>query len=162
MSTATPALTDAFREVMARVCTPVTVVTAMTGDRPHGTTVSAFASLSMRPPMVLISLDAGSDLLVHVRAGRRFGVNVLSSPQSALATAFARKGAAKFEGVAWVSKHGLPYLVGASGWLACEVSNLVPGGDHMIVLGTVVAAEIAAGDPLTYYARAFGTHAALA
>jgi flavin reductase (DIM6/NTAB) family NADH-FMN oxidoreductase RutF len=48
---------------MADVCTPVAVVTTLRGDRPHGTTVSAFASLSMSPPMVLVSLDLRSDLL---------------------------------------------------------------------------------------------------
>ncbi len=56
-SPATQDFTTAFRDVMAGVCTPVTVVTALDGDRPHGTTVSAFASLSMAPPMVLVALD---------------------------------------------------------------------------------------------------------
>lgn len=90
---------DAFRHVMAGVCTPVSVVTALDGDRPHGTTVSAFASLSMEPPMVLVALDRKSDLLALVRGSGLFGVNVLGSEQSALATRFARKGIAKFEHV---------------------------------------------------------------
>ncbi len=58
-----------FRDAMATVCTPVAVVTAMDGERPHGTTVSAFASLSVDPPMVLVALDARSDLLTLVRRG---------------------------------------------------------------------------------------------
>jgi flavin reductase (DIM6/NTAB) family NADH-FMN oxidoreductase RutF len=161
MSTGTTATADAFREVMAGVCTPVSVVTAMAGDRPHGTTVSAFASLSMNPPMVLVSLDAGSDLLALVRRAGRFGVNVLSSAQSALALTFARKGHSKFDGVAWEREHELPRLVGASGWLACDVETLVTGGDHVVVLGAVVGAEVQEAAPLTYHARAFGTHAAL-
>ena len=156
------ALAATFREVMAGVATPVSVVTSMGDGLPHGTTVSAFASLSMEPPMVLVSLDRGSDLLALVQETRRFGVNVLGADQSSLALAFARKGGTgKFNGVRWEADHGLPRLPGAPGWLACEVSALVEGGDHVVALGTVVAAEATGGRPLTYHGRVFGTHAAL-
>jgi flavin reductase (DIM6/NTAB) family NADH-FMN oxidoreductase RutF len=156
-------LMAAFREVMASVATPVTVVTAMDDGRPHGTTVSAFVSLSMQPPMVLVALDRRSELLGLVKASPRFGVNVLERGQSELALAFARKGGVgKFVGVSWEMDRDIPRLLGASGWLACEVADLIDGGDHVIVLGHVVSAETAGGDPLTYHARAFGTHVALA
>jgi flavin reductase (DIM6/NTAB) family NADH-FMN oxidoreductase RutF len=155
-------LTEHFREVMAGVATPVTVVTAMSDGLPHGTTVSAFASLSMNPPMVLVSLDRGSELLSLIQESRRFGVNVLGSTQSALALAFARKGGVgKFSGVRWDADHDLPRLPQTPGWLACEVAALVDGGDHVIALGTVIAAETIDGRPLTYHSRVFGTHAAL-
>jgi flavin reductase (DIM6/NTAB) family NADH-FMN oxidoreductase RutF len=155
-------LADRFREVMAGVATPVSVVTSMADGLPHGTTVSAFASLSMAPPMVLVSLDRGSDLLALVRESGRFGVNVLGSTQSALALAFARKGGTgKFSGVRWEVDHDLPRLPGAPGWLACDVAALVEGGDHVVALGTVVAAETLDGLPLTYHGRVFGTHSAL-
>lgn len=150
----------AFREVMAGVCTPVSVVTAMDGDRPHGTTVSAFASLSLNPPMVLVSLDRESDLLALVRRTDRFGVNVLADTQSELAKQFARKGSAKFHGVEWGPASGLPRLDGASGWLACAVSSLVDGGDHVIAIGEILDAETRDTAPLTYHQRRFGTHTA--
>ena len=110
---------------MAGVATPVSVVTAVAGDGvPHGTTVSAFASLSMDPPMVLVSLDRGSDLLALVRETGRFGVNVLGSTQSALALSFARKGPDKFTDVEWVtSTTASPGCPDAPGWLACEVDH---------------------------------------
>jgi flavin reductase (DIM6/NTAB) family NADH-FMN oxidoreductase RutF len=156
------ALRDAFREVMASVCTPVSVVTSMSGNLPHGTTVSAFASLSMNPPMVLVSLDLGSELLAVLRTTGRFGLNVLGSGQSALATTFARKGGTgKFADVPWETEAGVPRIPGAGGFLVCNVSRLVPGGDHIIVLGDVLAARAAHGQPLTYHARVFGTHVAL-
>lgn len=148
-----------FREVMAGVATPVSVVTALEDGAPHGTTVSAFASLSMAPPMVLVALDRQSDLLALVRRTGRFGVNVLGSAQSALAMSFARKGSGKFNGVRWVADHGVPRLTGVPGWLVCDVAELVDGGDHVIVLGTVRAAETADDLPLTYHRRSFGTHA---
>ena len=151
-----------FREVMAGVATPVSVVTSMADGLPHGTTVSAFASLSMEPPMVLVSLDRKSELLGLVRESQRFGVNVLGADQSALALSFARKGGTgKFNGVRWEIDHDLPRLPGAPGWLACEVAQLVDGGDHVVALGTVVAADTEHGQPLTYHGRLFGTHAAL-
>ncbi len=156
------ALQQAFREAMAGVATPVSVVTSIADDLPHGTTVSAFASLSMDPPMVLVALDRGSALLTVVTTSRRFGLNVLGSTQSALALAFAGKGgAAKFHGHTWEVDGGLPRLAGAPGWLACEVTDLVQGGDHVIVLGRVVAAESLVAGPLTYHGRVFGTHAVL-
>jgi flavin reductase (DIM6/NTAB) family NADH-FMN oxidoreductase RutF len=152
---------DTFRAVMATVCTPVSVVTTMAGDRPHGSTVSAFASLSLNPPMVLVSLDLGSDLLRHIRSNRAFGLNVLHTGQAALAAAFARKGDDKFDGVAWVREEGVPRLEGCAGWLACTVTQLVPGGDHVVVFGRVVGAGHEAAPPLTYHQRRFGTHEAL-
>lgn len=153
------ALQLVFRQVMSRVCTPVSVVTAMSGGRPHGTTVSAFASLSMRPAMALVALDRNSDLLSLLRVGHPFGVNVLSSSQSQLALNFARKGGVeKFKGLAWHVEAGVPRIPQSCGFFACEVQEMVGGGDHVIVLGLVVAAATDAGPPLTYYSRAFGTH----
>ncbi|MEY1676332.1 flavin reductase family protein [Gordonia sp. ABKF26] len=149
-----------FREVMARVCTPVAVVTAFDGPRAHGTTVSAFTSLSMGPPMILVSLDRGSDLLAIVRRTGRFGVNVLAHDQAEVALRFARKGDDKFDGVCWSDSAGLPRIDGASGWLACTTEALVDGGDHVVALGNVVATGTTPAPPLTYHDRVFGTHRA--
>ncbi len=160
-STSASAPQQRFREVMAGVATPVAVITAMADRVPHGTTVSAFASLSMTPPMVAVCLDRGSDLLAMIRTTGYFGVNVLGADHSALALTFARKGgAAKFDHVEWTADHGLPRLPGAA-WLACRVNRFVDGGDHVIVLGDVQAAEAQEADPLTYHRRIFGTHTAL-
>ena len=71
-------LADDFREVMAGVATPVAVVTTLAGGRPHGTTVSAFASLSLAPPMVMVALDERSDLLRQLAAGSPLGLTVLA------------------------------------------------------------------------------------
>lgn len=151
-----------FRAVMGSVCTPVAVVTAMCGDRPHGTTVSAFSSLSLDPPMVVVSLDRDSELLRYVRRTRQFGVNLLASDQDDLASRFARKGDDKFVGARWRLDRGLPRFISSAGWMACSVIRLVRGGDHTLALGLVVGAEHVQAQPLTYHLRAFGTHAALA
>lgn len=148
-----------FREVMASVCSPVAVVTGLDDGLPHGTTVSAFSSLSMNPPMVLVALDRASELLALIRRTRRFGVNVLGSGQAELARRFARKGGpAKFDGIPWERHAEVPRIPGSPGFLGCVVGGLAHGGDHMIVLGNVVVAEAVGGPPLTYHDRRFGTH----
>ena len=158
-----PSVVDeaAFRAVMASVCTPVSVVTALADERPHGTTVSAFASLSLEPPMVLVALDLQSQLLQLVKTTGRFGVNVLGSGQHQTALVFARKGEEKFAGVTWRLDEQLPRLDEAPGWLVCNVDRLVEGGDHVLVLGRVTAAEHRPAPPLTYHQRLFGTHSVL-
>src|SRR5947209_13737897 len=145
---------------MADVATPVSVVTALRDGAPHGTTVSAFASLSMSPPMVLLALDRRSDLLARLEHGQPFGVNVLGAHQAGLAAAFARKGADRFDGIEWTVDSGVPRLAGSPGWLACTVAQLVDGGDHVVVLGDVEHAASSAAPPLVYHARTFGTHRA--
>lgn len=154
-------LDEAFRDAMASVCTPVAVITAMDGPRPHGTTVSAFASLSTAPPSLLVSLDLGSDLLALIRNTGRFGVNVLGADQAELALAFARKGSEKFSGVEWSLARELPRLRGTPGWFACDVMQMFPVADHMLVTGAVRAVDNRSAAPLTYHARSFGTHRTL-
>ena len=151
---------QAFREAMASVCTPVAVVTSYHADRPHGTTVSAFCSLSLSPPLVLVSLDRTSDLLAMIQEAGVYGVNVLTHGQEEIATGFARKGADKFErDVRWELDRGLPRIEGVACWLACRLEHLLEGGDHMIAVGRIEHAETVHADPLLYRRRAYGTFA---
>jgi len=145
-----------FRAAFGAVCAPVAVVTSF-DDRPHGTTVSAFCSLSIDPPLVLVALDRGSDLLAMVRRSERYGINVLAHGQEALATRFARKGLDKFEGVPWELDHDLPRLAGIASWIACRLYEIADGGDHVIAVGLVEHAEAGTADPLLYRQREFGT-----
>ena len=129
-------LAGTFREVMAGVSTPVAVVTTVSGGEPYGTTVSAFTSLSLTPPMVMVALDERSELLRRLSAGSPLGVNVLRSGQSTLAQVFARKGADKFSGVTWDLDAGAPRLGGDAGagsaarcpgsWSAATTSSCSP------------------------------------
>ncbi|MDX3458195.1 flavin reductase family protein [Streptomyces sp. ME02-8801-2C] len=147
-----------FRDAMAAVASPVAVVTAMDGERPHGSTVSAFASLSLTPPMVLVSLDKRSQLLAIVRRIGLFGLNVLGAHQVNLATAFARTSTEKFRGVHWFPSEGLPRLPGSAAWIACRLADTVDAGDHIVLLAHAVVSEAGSVQPLTYHRRSFGTH----
>jgi flavin reductase (DIM6/NTAB) family NADH-FMN oxidoreductase RutF len=151
-------LQTVFRRAMASVATPVSVVTALKNGNAHGSTVSAFASLSMNPPMVMVALDRNSDLLSILRETGEYGVNLLGDEHSEWASAFARKGPDKFTGIPWTVENGLPRLPGAC-WIACSVESLIDGGDHVIVLGSVLNVDLSDNKPLTYCQRTFGTHA---
>lgn len=147
-----------YRELMAGVCAPVTVVTTVEAGQPFGATVSSFASLSLEPPLVTIALDVRSSLLGHVIAAGRFGVNVLGHGQADLATRFAQRHPDRFAGTAWHLDHGLPRLADTAGWVVCALHDVVAGGDHRLLIGRVTAAGRAELAPLIYAHRTFGTH----
>jgi flavin reductase (DIM6/NTAB) family NADH-FMN oxidoreductase RutF len=151
-----------FRDLMSMVSGPVVVVTTSEGEAPAGTTVSAFTSLSLQPRLVMLALDRDSRLLSRLRRTRRFGVNILDAAQSDLATLFATKRLDKFAGVEWSHRAGLPYLHGSPGWAECVVESLMPGGDHVIVVGRVDDLDYQDCTPLIYSGRSFGTHLRLA
>jgi flavin reductase (DIM6/NTAB) family NADH-FMN oxidoreductase RutF len=157
---------ETFLELMSGVCSPVTVVTATGRDgRPHGSTVSSFASLSLDPPLVSFALDRSSGLLAHLRPGDRVGVNILGAHQQDLASAFARRlrgPGSKFDGVTWAVRAGLPQLLESAGWTAGRVERHVDGGDHILLVVSVEEAESTPAPPLVYARRVFGTHSALA
>ena len=153
-----PALQTAFRAAMGNVAGPVAVVTTHAAGTPAGTTVSAFMSLSMEPPMLLVSLMRGSHLLSLLSVGTSVGVNVLGADQAALATQFTGRHDQRFVGVDWHLLDGAPAIAEAHAWVALRVARLVPAGDHVLVLGDVVNALADGQSPLTYHRRAFGTH----
>jgi flavin reductase (DIM6/NTAB) family NADH-FMN oxidoreductase RutF len=152
---------QAFRDLMSAVCAPVTVVTTA-DDAPFGTTVSAFASLSLRPPMITAALARGSRLLRPVLRTGRFGVNVLGHGQDETARLFAHPSADRFAAADWHYDHGLPRLSGVTGWLVCDLANAVEGGDHVLLLGAVSHSETRTAPPLVYGHRAYGTHSGFA
>jgi flavin reductase (DIM6/NTAB) family NADH-FMN oxidoreductase RutF len=154
-------LEDDFRAAMGHVASPVAVVTTYVGDRPVGSTVSAFMSLSMQPPMLLVSLDNRSSLLAALSVGSAFGANILASGQSEVARIFATPGADRFGAVAWAPLEGAPALTDTHAWVAARVGSLVPAGDHTLVLADVLAATHDSREPLVYHRRTYGTHRAL-
>jgi flavin reductase (DIM6/NTAB) family NADH-FMN oxidoreductase RutF len=164
MSIENPELQTAFRAAMGNVAGPVSVVTTHAAGKPAGTTVSAFVSLSMEPPMLLVSLMRGSHLLSLLTVGSTVGVNVLGAHQHDLATQFTGRHDERFRGVDWVLLDGAPALEGAHAFVSLRVARMVPAGDHVLVLGDVVHAVAEAhdepGTPLTYHRRSFGTHLA--
>lgn len=146
-----------FRDAIGRFATGVTIVTAIGEHGPAGMTTNAVASLSLEPRLLLVCFAQGSRTLEVVRAAGRFAVNVLRAGDEELAAVFAsrRVGPAKFEAAtrhAWSERHGAPVLDGALAWMACELRELRPGGDHEIGIGEVVATgAVPGGEPLVFF-----------
>jgi flavin reductase (DIM6/NTAB) family NADH-FMN oxidoreductase RutF len=144
---------EEFRAALSTYATGVTVVTAIGPGGPSGATANAVTSLSLDPPMMLACLDRGSRTLTSVRAQARFGVNALAAGQAELARRFSAKDPEpeKWDSVEWSEREGLPRLDGALVWVACELRDLIDGGDHLILTGNVIEAEAGVGQPLLFH-----------
>jgi 3-hydroxy-9,10-secoandrosta-1,3,5(10)-triene-9,17-dione monooxygenase reductase component len=137
---------------MSLVPTAVTVITALGPSGPSGATANAVVSLSLDPPLMLAALDRRSRTLAALRGAGSFGVNVLATGQADLAHRFATKDPhqVKWDGVAWRDLGGVPALDGATVALACELRDLLDGGDHAIVTGEVTGIETTGAVPLVF------------
>lgn len=146
-----------LRAAMARFPTGVTVVTAYGADGPAGLTVNAVCSLSLDPPLMLVCLDRGSRTLRAVEHAGRFGINILDGDGEGLARSFASKApmAEKWSGVAWRDRAGAPGLDQATVWIACELEDVLGGGDHVIVTGQVTETDDRGGEPLVFHGGFF-------
>ncbi len=142
-----------FRAAMGSLPTGVTVVTATGPDGPAGATANAVGSLSLEPMLMLACLDRGSRTLLAVQAANRFGINVLHAGQEGIARAFATKApvADKWAGIEWGERGGVPAIEDALVWVACELRDVIAGGDHVIVTGQVTDLETTEGAPLVFH-----------
>jgi flavin reductase (DIM6/NTAB) family NADH-FMN oxidoreductase RutF len=106
---------------------------------------------------LLVCFDETSRTLPAVQASGRFAVNVLREGQDALARVFASKRVAreKFESVTHTVAHGVPVLDGALAWLACDLRELIPAGDHTIGIGAVTQMDADDGRPLVWFAGSY-------
>jgi flavin reductase (DIM6/NTAB) family NADH-FMN oxidoreductase RutF len=144
---------ERFREALSAFPTGVTVVTALGPNGPSGATASAVTSLSLDPPLMLACLDRGSRTLASVRESGRFGVNALSAGEEDVARRFGGKDAEeeKWAGVEWSERHGSPRLEDPLMWVACDLRDLIDGGDHLIVTGIVLETTSREGQPLLHH-----------
>lgn len=159
---------EAFRATMARWASGVAVVAVREDDDAeadaadegssgpvHATTVSSFTSVSVRPPLVVVCLGAGAQVLPFLREGRLFVVNVLSAAQRRLATVFADSFPV---GVSPFPETGAPRLREAHAHLVCSVEAIHEAGASRLVVGRVEEAAIGeGGEPLVRYGREYGT-----
>ena len=146
-----------FRAAMGHFTTGVAIVTADGPAGAVGMTTNALCSLSLDPLLVLVCFDNAARTLPAVRASRRFGVNVLRAGQERLAGHFASKVPhdEKFGAVPHRLEAGVPVLDDALAWLACELRDTLPGGDHTIVIGAVEAMGHDEGEPLVWHRGAY-------
>ncbi|HYL55730.1 MAG TPA: flavin reductase family protein [Gemmatimonadales bacterium] len=142
-----------FRQLLGSFATGVTVVTTRDpAGRPIGMTASSVASVSLHPPLVLVSIDQSNDMHPALSAAKRFVLNVLAHDQEALSRRFAAEHPDRFDGIAYrESKHGLPVIEGVVASIECEKQATVPGGDHTVFFGLVTGGTVSDRRPLLYY-----------
>jgi flavin reductase (DIM6/NTAB) family NADH-FMN oxidoreductase RutF len=151
-----------FRRAAAQFATGVAVVTSAADDVPVGTTVNAFATVSLDPATLLVCLRHGSRLLADVEQSGIFAVTVLAAHQQRQARWFASRtrpiGAAAFAGIPTrpAPVTGCLLLADGLAYFDCRVADLGPVGDHTIVLGAVEACgELRPGEPLIFVGSDF-------
>ncbi len=149
---------DEFRHVLGHFASGVTVVTTRDAvGRPEGLTASAFTSVSLDPPLVLVCVDLEARSHAAIEACDRFAINVLGAHQEALSRRFASTLEDKFDGLAYHSGAlGAPLLARALAHIECEKVATYPGGDHVILVGRVEALRAGDGEPLLYYRGRYG------
>lgn len=144
---------DEFRNAIGHFPTGVAVVTTAVDGEGHGATVSALASLSLEPPMLLVCLKHTSRTLSAIRRRGSFAVHLLAEDQAHVAAHFATREGAK---ITPPDGETPPRVPGAIGAIECEVESMVRGGSHLVVTAVVRRVEMSGGRPLTYYRGRFG------
>ncbi|MDQ1104004.1 3-hydroxy-9,10-secoandrosta-1,3,5(10)-triene-9,17-dione monooxygenase reductase component [Nocardioides zeae] len=145
-----------LRDVMGTFATGVVVVTALDEGEPVGMTVQSFASLSLRPPLVVFAPARTSRTWPRVRHAGWFCVNVLAEDQADVAAAMA-SGGDRFRDLRWTpGLGGEPLLDGALAHVEATVQAVHDGGDHDLVVGRVRRVErVRDAAPLLYHRSAY-------
>jgi flavin reductase (DIM6/NTAB) family NADH-FMN oxidoreductase RutF len=144
---------SAFRAVLGRFATGVTVVTTRDKrDRDAGMTVSAFSSVSLEPPLVLICIDHAASIYDTLDKATHFVANILSEGQEAIARRFSEKDPNRFDGIGYErGQTGCAVIFDVLGYVECEIITRHEAGDHTIIVGRVDVAVSNEGKPLLYY-----------
>jgi 3-hydroxy-9,10-secoandrosta-1,3,5(10)-triene-9,17-dione monooxygenase reductase component len=150
---------DLYRRVCSQFATGVAVATVCAADgTPHGLTISSFTAVSIEPPLILMCIDYVCQALEHFRSRPYFAINVLTAAQREISVDFAAKPESRFEGVDWQpGQTGAPLLSGVLAVLECKLDRVLEAGDHAVIFGEVVGAEVNGGEPLLYFNRSYRT-----
>lgn len=140
-----------FRNALGRFASGVTIITACYKDQTHGMTANAFVSVSLDPPLVLVSLDNRSYMHRILPDAGYFGVSVLAEDQERLSNHFAGR---SVEGthIRFLTRNGIPLLEGAVAYFVVRIIDVHPAGDHTLYIGHVAHFESRDEKPLLFYA----------
>lgn len=155
-----PVSSQAFRDSLRHFPSGVTIVTIKSRETIHGLTVSAFASVSPKPPLIMIAIDQRHHAYNYLeQEGATFAVNILHLDQAELSNRFAWiKDEDRFAEGEWgTAATGAPILLDSLAWLDCTVFGRFPAGTHAIYLGEVQASNVPRpdGPPLIYWNRGY-------
>ena len=141
----------ALRRTLGMFTTGVTVITTLKGEQVHGMTANAFMSVSLDPPLVLVSIDRRTRMCGLLYEGSRYGVSVLCESQSALSDRFAGRAANGTPEPSFELVRDTPLVEGALAHFVARVERSYWGGDHSLFLGRVQYARQHPGTPLLFH-----------
>ena len=140
------------RRIMGLFATGVTVVSTQHDEQTWGMTANAVTSLSLDPPLVLVAVQRESQTHAKLAEAGCFAVNILADDQEEISNRFAFKGPKDFSGLDFTTDTtGAPILAGTLGYVDCNLKEIIPGGDHDMFIGEIVAGQGHEGRPLLYY-----------
>lgn len=125
-----------FRRVMGRFATGVTVVSFLRAGKPVGMTVNTFLSVSLDPPLILISVRKASSFVDNVRVGSRYGISILSEAQRKLGPHFSAR-PKKPDAISFEEHAGIPLLAGSLAQIVARVVDIHPAGDHLLFIAEI-------------------------
>ncbi len=152
-------LRDAFGTFM----TGVTVVTTIghsgeTTGKPLGFTANSFSSVSLEPPLLLVSISRSSSNYATFSTAKGFAINILAEDQRDISNTFARPVADRFSTISWQNgPHGSPIVDGVSAWFDCATHQIVEAGDHALLIGRIEAFAFTPAPGLGYYRGSYFT-----
>ena len=147
-----------FRQTLSHFASGVTVVTTARDGQLYGMTVASFASLSLRPPLVVVCIEKNVKTHDAIAAAGKFAVSILEQSQQDISGRFASRAEDKFSGIAVrTGESGLPLIESALATLECTVADQLPGGDHTIFVGLVDHVRTREGQPLIYFRSGYST-----
>ncbi|MBY6414368.1 flavin reductase family protein [Rhodococcus sp. BP-252] len=146
-----------MRKALGRFASGVTIVTTAESENEesvHGMTANAFTSVSLDPPLVLVSISTRAKMDARIRDTGKYGVSVLAGDQEPLSLHFANA-VRRPDLVRFVWRRGVPLLEGALVHLSCTLEATYPAGDHSLHLGRVEELAYDDGSPLVFYTGSF-------
>lgn len=157
-----PVTGRAYRDTLAAWASGICLLTATADGERHGLTVSSFCSVSLTPPTVMASIERQGQTRALIQDSRAFGINILRADQRVLAERFAGLlgEGDRFDGNQWTkgAVTEAPLLTDALAWLECRVLQQYEVGEHSVLIGLVLAAQVkdAEATPLLYHQRQWG------
>ncbi len=146
-----------FRRALGSFASGVTVVAAEVDGAIHGMTASAFISVSMEPPLVLVSVSRKAHLHPIVAQAGAYSVSILGAHQAAISNHFAGRPNPELD-IAWArTDAGQPVLADALTTLSCTLEQAIDAGDHTLYVGRVMGVDIREGEPLAYFRGGYQT-----
>lgn len=148
-----------FRDTLGHYASGITIVSGVHDGEPVGFTCQSFSSVSLDPPLVSFTVMKDSTTYPRIAADGKFAVNVLAHDQDGISSQFARRGTDKWAGISWTpAPSGNPLIADTLMWVDCQLWAEYEAGDHLIVLGRVVAMnppEWHRHEPLLYFKGAY-------